>query len=205
MSRLGGRLAIAGLLGWIAMAAPMGPHRTAPVWAAQDDEERFLTLEQAPGAVFPEADSIERRDVAVSPSLRAAVERRMAGARPSLWEEVFVTFTARRNGVLLGHAVVLEEIGKHRPITSIVAVRPDGAVHDTAVMVYREGYGGEVRQRRFLDQYPGISPDQPLAGRIRNIAGATLSVEALNRTVRKGLAVVDVLFLHPEPSPTARP
>jgi FMN-binding domain len=185
----------------VVMAADEAP----PVEAV---EERFLTIEQAPGAVFPEADAIERRDVPATPELRAAIERRLGSGRPSLWEDAYVFFTARRAGKVLGFAVVIEEIGKHRPITSIVGVRPDGRVKDVAVMVYREGYGGEVQHRRFLDQYAGRGPDEPLAGRVRNVAGATLSVQALNRTVQKGLAVVDALALHPAsplPAPSGDP
>lgn len=168
---------------------------------AADGEQRFLALEQAPAAVFPDADAFERVDVPSTAELRATLKRRMKGVRPSLWEEVYVTFVARRGGAVLGYAVVLEEIGKHRPITSIVGVRPDGRVQDVAVMVYREAYGGEVQHRRFLDQYPGHGLDKPLVGQIRNIAGATLSVEALNRTASKGVALVDALYLHPEATP----
>jgi len=163
-----------------------------------EEEQRFLTVEQAPGSVFPDADAFERRDVPLTPELRTAIEKRLGSTRPSLWEASYATFTARRGGTAIGYAVVVEEIGKHRPITSIVGVRPDGHVQDVAVMVYREAYGGEVRERRFLDQYPGRAPGEPLAGRIRNVAGATLSVEALNRSVQKGIAVVEAVYLHPE-------
>ena len=53
-------------------------------------------------------------------------------------------------------------------------------MNDVAVMAYREAYGGEVRTPRFLRQYRGKSPGDPLrSGRdIKNIAGATLSVDA---------------------------
>ena len=195
-------LALATLVGLTVAAAPRSAH------GAGEDEERFLSIDQAPGAVFPEADAFERRDVAATPELRAQIARRLGSVRPSLWEDTYVVFTARRGGEALGFAVVIEEIGKHRPITSIVGVRPDGKVKDVAVMVYREAYGGEVRQRRFLDQYPGHEAGERFAGRIRNVAGATLSVEALNRTVQKGLAVVDVLELHPDaptPAPSVAP
>ena len=190
-------------LAFATASLPLGPA------FGQEQEDRFLTLEQAPGAVFPEAQAFERRDVPVSRALREDVSRRLGDARVSIWEDVWITFVARSGESILGYAVVLEEIGKHRPITSIVGVRPDGKVHDVAVMVYREAYGGEVKQRRFLDQYPGIGSDVALARRIRNVAGATLSVEALNRTVKKGLAVTDALYLHPgrspEPTATATP
>ena len=172
---------------------------------AEEAEQKLLSLEQAPGAVFSDADRFERRDVVVTPELRAAILARMGRVKPSMWEGTLATFTAYRGDQVLGWAVVLEEIGKHRPITSIVGVRPDGKVQDVAVMVYREAYGGEVGSRRFLQQYPGSSPSDALGSKIRNVAGATLSVAAMNRTVAKGLAAVDVLYLHPDASAASAP
>lgn len=167
---------------------------------ADEAEQKLLTIDQAPGAVFPDADRFERRDVAVTPELRTAIQARMGSVKPSLWEAMLITFTAHKGADTLGYAVVIEEIGKHRPITSIVGVTPEGKVQDVAVMVYREAYGGEVGSRRFLDQYPGRTSSDPLATKIKNVAGATLSVAALNRTVTKGLAATDVLYLHPDAS-----
>jgi Na+-translocating ferredoxin:NAD+ oxidoreductase RnfG subunit len=90
---------------------------------------------------------------------------------------------------------VVEEIGKHRPITFVVGIRPDGKVEDVAVMAYREAYGGEVRSQRFLAQYRGKGPRDDLRPyhEIKNVAGATLSVEAASRAVRKAQALVAAL------------
>lgn len=172
----------------------------AGIVVAEEGEQKLLSMEQAPGAVFPDADRFERRDVPVTPELRSALQARMGRVKPSMWETELVTFTAYKGDQILGYAVVLEEIGKHRPITSIVGVQPTGKVQDVAVMVYREAYGGDVGSRRFLDQYPGNTSSDSLPAMIRNVAGATLSVAALNRTVTKGLAAVDVLYLHPDAS-----
>jgi len=89
----------------------------------------------------------------------------------------------------------VEEIGKYRPITFVVGVRPDGSVSDVAVMAYREPYGGEVKSARFLRQYRNKSPADLLrSGRdIVNIAGATLSVEAASRAVHKAQALAATL------------
>jgi hypothetical protein len=193
------RLAITLVLAVLSLASIAGQ---AP---AEEAEQKLLSMEQAPGAVFPDADRFERRDVPVTPELRGAIQARMGRVKPSMWENELVTFTAHKGDQIVGYAVVLEEIGKHRPITSIVGVQPDGKVQDVAVMVYREAYGGDVGSRRFLDQYPGSTSSDSLTAKIRNVAGATLSVAALNRTVTKGLAAVDVLYLHPEASTGVAP
>src|SRR6266851_5308379 len=89
-------------------------------------------------------------------------------------------------------AVVVEEIGKHRPITLVVGVDGDGKVTGIAVMAYREAYGGEIRSRRFLQQYRGKRESDPLlpSQDIQNITGATLSARAVGRAVKKAIAVL---------------
>jgi len=155
----------------------------------------FLTEEQAPSAVFPDAESFQREVVPVSVDLQSRLRARFGGAEPSVWEDAYVTFRALRGGHVIGHAVIVEEIGKHRPITFVVGVRPDGRISDVAVMAYREAYGGEVRSRRFLVQYRDKSGADRLQPHddIKNIAGATLSVEAAGRAVKKAAALVQAL------------
>ena len=157
----------------------------------------FLTLDEAPRAVFPEGTSVEQRRVLSTPQLREAVMAELGPTKPSPWESDYVLFTVRRDGNLLGYAIVVEEIGKHRPITFVVGVRPDGAVQDVALMIYREPYGGEVRYPRFLAQYRGKNLTASLLPfrDIRNITGATLSAEAIGRGVRKALALFRALSL----------
>ena len=162
---------------------------------ARAQEGQFLSEQQAPGAVFPDADHFDRLDVESTPELREQMTHQLDGTRPSMWEERYAVFTASRGGTSVGRAVVVEEIGKHRPITFVVGLRPDRSVQDVAVMAYREAYGGEVRTTRFLRQYRGKTPaDQLRSGsEIRNIAGATLSVDAASRAVRKAQALAAAL------------
>ena len=154
----------------------------------------FLSEAEAPAAVFPDADAFERRVIGATAATRAQMRSTLGPVEPSIWEDVYVTFAASRHGTLLGHAIIVEEIGKHRPITFVVGVRPDGTVSDVAVMAYREAYGGEIRQKRFLAQYRDTHPATGLRtpGDIKNIAGATLSVDAANRAVRKACAVASL-------------
>jgi transcriptional regulator of nitric oxide reductase len=158
---------------------------------ARAQEGSFLTEATAPAAVFPTAERFERRSVAMTSGLRARVQTRLGSVTPSIWEERYVVFTAYRGERMIGRALIVEEIGKHRPITFVVGVRPDGRIEDVAVMAYREAYGGEIRSRRFLAQYEGRNATddlRPYHG-IKNVAGATLSVEAASRAVRKAQAV----------------
>ena len=125
--------------------------------ALHAQEGVYLTEAEAPRAVFPHATTFERTAVPATPELRARVQALLGTLKPSLWEPEYIVFTAKQDTMLLGYGVIVEEIGKHRPITFIVAVRPDGKVAEVAVMVYREPYGGQVHYERFLGQYVAIN------------------------------------------------
>ena len=168
---------------------------------AAGQEGLFLREDQAAAAVFHDAERSERLEFAVTPELHARVEGRLEGTTPSLWEERWVVFRVLRGDATFGHALIVEEIGKHRPITFVVGVRPDGSIADVAVMAYREAYGGEIASERFLRQYHGKRPTDGIRPPrdIMNVAGATLSVEAASRAVRKAQAIALALGLATAP------
>ncbi len=98
-------------------------------------------------------------------------------------------------GALIGYAVIGDEVGKYRPITFMVGTRPDLAVRGVEVLVYRESRGGEIRHARFLRQYRGKDPADPIRTNrdVLNVAGATLSVNAMNRGVKRALVTLELL------------
>ncbi len=165
--------------------------------AAEFRTRVYLDLQEAPRALFPEADDFEQHQIKVTPELGRRIKELVGRARPTIWEPFYYAFVAKKQGDVIGYAVVCEEIGKHRAITFIVGTTPDARVRDVAVMAYREPIGDEVRYRGFLDQFKGKSLDDPIMPYrdISNISGATLSVRALSRGVRKGLAVIRAHYL----------
>jgi hypothetical protein len=164
---------------------------------ASAQEGIFLREEEAPKAVFPEGTSFDRKMIRSTEELKEKIRQRMGKAKTSVWEDSYVTFIAKKGDAILGYAVIVEEIGKHRPITFVVGVGNDRKIKDAALMVYREAYGGEVRDRRFLQQYKGKELKDPLLPYrdIQSISGATLSVEAIGRGSKKALALVDLIYL----------
>lgn len=173
---------LGGLAGGLLVVGPAG-------LAAQ--EGVFLRPEDSPRALFPAASAVTEKTLPSTPELLQRI-RALLGRAPSLWEAAYRVFTVRDAAEVLGFVVIVEEIGKHRPITFAVGVRPDGRVDDLAVLSYREAYGGEIRERRFLRQYRAKTLADPLLPYrdIQNIAGATLSVEATGRAARKAIAVL---------------
>ena len=85
-------------------------------------------------------------------------------------------------------AWILEEIGKEEFITAGFVVAND-RIEKARVLIYRETRGMEVRYPAFLKQFEGtqLAERQRLSKRIDGIAGATLSVWAMERMARTAL------------------
>lgn len=83
---------------------------------------------------------------------------------------------------------ILEEIGKEELITAGFVVA-DGRIDHVRVLIYRESRGQEVRQPSFLKQFKdaGLKQGNRLDRNIDGIAGATLSVGAMERMARLAL------------------
>jgi hypothetical protein len=83
---------------------------------------------------------------------------------------------------------ILEEIGKEELITAGFVVA-DGRIDHVRVLVYRESRGQEVRQSAFLKQFKEakLAQGDRLDRQIDGIAGATLSVGAMERMARLAL------------------
>lgn len=99
-------------------------------------------------------------------------------------------YRVSRGGALLGFAEVINSKGKDRPITYLVATDSADALRDVDILVYREPRGGEVAYEPWRKQFRGKSAKDPLqVGKdIRNVSGATISVNSVTRGVRRALA-----------------
>ena len=155
----------------------------------------YLTEEQALKILFPTAQKIHPEELRLTPEQKIRIQDQIGWKFP---EESFKAFTAQSNGTVDGYAVIQETIGKHRPITYIVGVSPEGKVFDVEIMVYRESKGSEVRRKRFNAQYEGKTAQDPIRINkdIINITGATMSVRSVSAGVKRALVLVDEFYLH---------
>ena len=151
-------------------------------------QEQLLTREQALREIFPEGTRTVDETRVLAAAQRGRLEHEL-GRRVDD-DEIVVTRVFDAAGTVRGFAVVTEEIGKYRPITFMVGVTPELAVRDVAVLVYRESRGGDVKRRRFLNQYRGKTIRDPIDVNrdIINISGATISVRSINAGVKRVLA-----------------
>jgi Na+-translocating ferredoxin:NAD+ oxidoreductase RnfG subunit len=95
-----------------------------------------------------------------------------------------------QGGSLRGFAEVRNVKGKDQPITHLVAIDSADRLKDIDILVYREPHGGEVAYDSWRKQFRGKTVSAPLQvdKDIRNISGATISSNAVTRSVRQALA-----------------
>lgn len=170
-------------------------------------EEVYLTPEEAAQLMFPDSERIEQNTLTLTAEQKTTVEERIGWQFP---ENSFECFIGRSNGKVDGWAMIQHTIGKHKPMTYMVGVDPDGEVVNVEVLVYRESRGSEVRTARFNYQYEGKTVFDPIRINrdIINISGATMSVRSMSAGVKRVLVLVDEVYLKPQGRgsnlPTAR-
>lgn len=168
--------------------------------AARADQV-FLREAEAPRALFGEAaQASERKLLRLTDAELAALGQRL-GRKIEGRDYPYLEVRAKPAGdggpapQLLGYVFLLDVLGKSQPITFAAGVKPDGALQDLQVMVYREPYGAEIRERRFRAQLAGKKPGDPVAlGKdVDAISGATISSASAAYAARKALALGQLL------------
>jgi Na+-translocating ferredoxin:NAD+ oxidoreductase RnfG subunit len=166
----------------------------APAFAEtpEYDERVYLTQPQALDVALPAHDHVAPRQFTPSAEARKALQRKLGR---KLEDERFTFFEGTAAGKPVGYAIVLDEQGKHFPMTFVVGLTPEGVVREVAVMVYREKRGDAVRRRRFLDQFDGKTEADPIMINrdIVHLTGATVSSWSIAAGVKKAVVLFDAL------------
>ena len=97
-----------------------------------------------------------------------------------------------------GWFIVDEVVGKHEMITYAIAIGGDGAVRRVEVLEYRESYGQEVADAKWLHQFDGknAASTLKLGKDIDNISGATLSSKHITDGVKRVVTMVALVLKH---------
>ncbi|TAK01563.1 MAG: FMN-binding protein [Candidatus Manganitrophaceae bacterium] len=153
----------------------------------------YLTEEEALRKMMPEADRFDPHPVDLSADQLAEAQK-LAGR--AFREDDYRFWVGRKGEEAVGYAALLEVVGKERPITFLIGIRPDGEIRGVEVLVYRESRGSEIRNPRFMAQFVKKKIDNPLrlGDDVESISGATLSSRAATYAVRKALAIFEVVF-----------
>ncbi|MEP9410083.1 MAG: FAD:protein FMN transferase [Candidatus Brocadia sp.] len=158
----------------------------------------FLEEEEALSKVFAGCDRVESEFITLTPEGLEYFKGLLK--RPDI-ETTFQVYIGKKGGVADRYAIITEEMGCFHPITWILSTDTEGKIRDIAVMIYRESRGQEVSRRRFLQQFEGKSLKDPLSTNkdIIRITGATVSVQAVCRGVKKMLAFINEFYIKEKP------
>ncbi len=148
----------------------------------------YLTVQQAQAQLFP-GEMMHPEFRQLSDAQISAIKK--ASGEAPLSKEL-KAWRASGGGWL----IVDQVVGKHEFITFALALDAGGGVKTAEIMDYRESYGGEVRNPRWLAQFAGKhAGDQVRLGKpIKNISGATLSSKHVTDGIRRLLATYAIVL-----------
>jgi len=133
--------------------------------------------EAAIRAIFPGAERIEAKDLILTDEMVKRVE---GLARARVRERLVTFYTAHRDGVVLGYAVIHSHVVRTKRETLSLAFEPDGGIRKITVLAFLEPE--EYRPSgRWLAQFEGKGPSDRLATGhdIAPISGATLTARGI--------------------------
>ena len=97
---------------------------------------------------------------------------------------------------LIGLAILDNVKGKSLPITFITFFDHTGNITGSHIVKYREDYGWEVGNRRWLDQFLGLHHGSVYAvgKNIDGISGATISVNSVTRGMKRSSLLAELVI-----------
>ena len=105
-------------------------------------------------------------------------------------------FKINNKETFLGYYYFGQAYGKADYFDFIVIFDADLIISKVKILVYREDHGGEVKSKRWLKQFNGISKDRSLKYQtdIAAISGATISAKAVTNEINKILKTINILY-----------
>ena len=126
---------------------------------------------------------IEYSKFKLEPELRRQIEREV---NQKFTQDFVHVFSVKKNGETAGYALVDNVFGKMKPITFAVIFDGKGFIVETAILRYRESYGGAVQNERWLSQFQNKTADKINFGKeIHGISGATISAKSVTKGIKK--------------------
>ena len=112
-----------------------------------------------------------------------------------MFDHIYV-WEITRSDTIVGIAILDNVLGKSLPITFLSCFNSDGQLIKTHIVKYREDYGYEVGNKRWLNQFIGldVNSDFIIGKNIDGISGATISVNSVTRGINRSSIIVEYLL-----------
>lgn len=156
-------------------------------------EQVYLTEKQALDMVFHDL-KVEKKEITMTTEQKKNIQKRL---KRKIKEDTYTVFIGKKDGKEEKYAFILDEQGKHFPMTFIVSLDNKANVDQVAVMVYREKRGDGVKRKRFLNQFKNKNSKDPIEidNDIVHITGATISSWSMTAGVKKAVVLTEELVL----------
>jgi hypothetical protein len=158
--------------------------------------EVFHARDEALALAFPAGTVVEPRTVFLTDAQVAAVRERAGVAVES---KLFTYHTGRRDGRIVGWAVIETHTVRTLPETVLAVVTPEGAIERVLLLAFYEPpeYRPPVR---WMEQFEGrrLSAGEWRVGRdLHGISGATLTAQAISDALRRILVLHELVMRPP--------
>jgi Na+-translocating ferredoxin:NAD+ oxidoreductase RnfG subunit len=152
----------------------------------------FHSQSEALELAFPSADEVVSKTFVLDDD---QVERIESLAKCELDSRLVKFYTGRREGKVLGHALIDVHNVRTLPEAFMVVLSPVGKIRTLRVLAFHEPLEYKPTNRWYR-QFENRSIGAPLrvGGDIHGVVGATLSAHATTRGVRRALAYYEVLL-----------
>ena len=156
----------------------------------------FYSQKEALALAFPGADRVDDRSLLLDDAQAARVQEL---AKSRLESRLVRIYTGYRGSERLGYAFIDVHVVRTLPEAFLVVLTPEGAVRELRLLAFHEPLE-YMPSARWYQQFEAKTLAAPLrlGGDVHGIVGATLSARATTESVRRALALYQVLVAHPE-------
>jgi hypothetical protein len=153
----------------------------------------YASRAEALAAAFPDADRIEEQSYVLTEAQAKSISE-LAGVE--LARKIWTVHAAWKGTERLGFAILDVHTVRTLPEALLVVLTPEGAVRSLRILAFHEPSEFQPPER-WLEQMDGkrLGPELHLKREIHVLAGATLSSQAVTRSVRTALALYQVLLV----------
>ena len=152
----------------------------------------FYARDEMLELAFPGAEAVHAQDFILTREQKAEIERRAHGPLDS---SLLTVYTGRKEGRVVGYAILDTHIVRTLPETFLFVIAPDGTIAATHVLAFYEPLE-YLPGKRWLSQLRtrGLNDGLRVGSEIAAITGSTLSSRAVIGGVRRALAAYQVLI-----------
>ena len=133
---------------------------------------------------FPKDIKIKMHTLPINKKMKSTVQNQ---AKQKFYRDKLYYWNISIKDSTIAYAFLDNVKGKSMPITFMVILDRRGNILHSNIIKYREGYGGEVGNERWLAQFNNYNPDSTykIGKDIDAISGATISVNSVTKGIQK--------------------